>query len=250
MPWPTHEITNQVPALEGYNLLSTDAALLEGIRHGRAGWHEEQLARFGATLGSREVLQLGDLANRHLPELHTHDRVGNRIDRVEFHDSWHALLGLLRGEGLHALPWMEPKPGAQVARAAGYFMQAQIESGALCPTTMTFAAIPVLRQEPTLYAALEPKLLSTEHDPRDLPIERKRSIMIGMGMTEKQGGSDVRTNTTVARPLDGAGRGAAYALTGHKWFFSAPMCDAHLVLARTDAGLSCFFVPRWRPDGS
>jgi putative acyl-CoA dehydrogenase len=250
MQWPTHEVTNQVPELDGYNLLSTDAALLAGIRHGRAGWHEERLTLFGATLGSREVLQLGELANRHLPELHTHDRSGNRIDQVEFHESWHALLGLLRREGLHALPWMQPKPGAQVARAAGYFMQAQVEAGSLCPTTMTFASIPVLQQEPALYAALESKLMSTEHDPRDLPIERKRSIMVGMGMTEKQGGSDVRTNTTVARPLEGEGRGAAYALTGHKWFFSAPMCDAHLVLARTDAGLSCFFVPRWRPDGS
>lgn len=250
MPWPTHEVTNQVPELHDYNLFSTDIALRDGVRQGRAGWHEENLARFGATLGTREVLQLGELANRHLPELSTHDRVGNRIDAVEFHASWHALLALLRREGLHALPWMRPQPGAQVARAAGYFMHAQVEAGSLCPTTMTFAAIPVLQQEPALYAALEQQLLSTEHDPRDLPLAQKRSLLIGMGMTEKQGGSDVRSNATVARPLDGGGRGAAYALTGHKWFFSAPMCDAHLVLARTEAGLSCFFVPRWRPDGS
>jgi putative acyl-CoA dehydrogenase len=145
---------------------------------------------------------------------------------------------------------MRAQPGAHVARAAGYFMHSQIESGSLCPTTMTFASIPVLRQEPALFAALQAKLFACEHDPRDLPLEQKKSILIGMGMTEKQGGSDVRTNTTVARPLAAEGRGAAYALTGHKWFFSAPMCDAHMVLARTDAGLSCFFVPRWRPDDS
>ncbi|WP_019140529.1 acyl-CoA dehydrogenase family protein, partial [Noviherbaspirillum massiliense] len=250
MQWPTHEVTNQVPELVGYNVFSTDVALANGLRQGGAGWHEESLTRFGAELGSREVLQLGELANRHLPELNTHDRFGNRIDSVEFHPSWHQLLALLRREGLHALPWMQPQPGAHVARAAGYFMQSQVESGSLCPTTMTFASIPVLQNEPELFARLQSKLLSREHDARDLPLEQKTSMMIGMGMTEKQGGSDVRTNTTVARPLRGEGRGAEYLLTGHKWFFSAPMCDAHLVLARTEGGLSCFFVPRWRPDGS
>jgi len=136
-----------------------------------------------------------------------------------------------------------------VARAAGYFLHAQIEAGSLCPTTMTFASIPVLRSEEALYGLLRDKLFSRRHDPRDLPLEQKHSMLIGMGMTEKQGGSDVRSNTTAARPLNGSGRGAAYTLTGHKWFFSAPMCDAHMVLARTDNGLSCFFVPRWRPDG-
>ena len=250
MQWPTHEVTNQVPELHGYNLFSTDTALQLGVRNGLADWHEERLKRFGAELGTKYVLELGELANRHPPELMTHDRIGRRIDTVEFHPSWHALLGLLRREGLHAMPWSVSKPGAHVARAAGYFLQSQVEAGSLCPTTMTFASIPVLRKEAALYESLESRLLSNEHDPRDLPIEQKRSIMLGMGMTEKQGGSDVRTNSTVARALEGEGRGAAYALTGHKWFFSAPMCDAHLVLARTDAGLSCFFVPRWRPDGS
>ena len=250
MQWPTHEVTNQVPELQDYNIFTSDTVLREGVRRGNASWHEDSLARFGAELGSKEVLHLGELANHYLPELSTHDRYGKRIDFVEFHESWHQLLGLLRREGLHALPWMKPQPGAQVARAAGYFLQSQVEAGSLCPTTMTFASIPVLQNEPKLFAQLEAKLFSTEHDPRDLPIEQKRSIMLGMGMTEKQGGSDVRTNATVARPLSGQGRGADYLLTGHKWFFSAPMCDAHLVLARTDAGLSCFFVPRWRPDGS
>lgn len=250
MQWPTHEVTNQVPELQDYNIFTTDTVLTEGLRREKASWHETSLSRFGAELGSKEVLHLGELANRHLPELSTHDRFGNRIDYVEFHPSWHELLRLLRREGLHALPWMQPQTGAHVARAAGYFMQSQVEAGSLCPTTMTFAAIPVLQNEPGLFSELQSKLFSCEHDSRDLPIAQKHSMLVGMGMTEKQGGSDVRTNATVARPLNGAGRGARYALTGHKWFFSAPMCDAHLVLARTDAGLSCFFVPRWRPDDS
>jgi putative acyl-CoA dehydrogenase len=249
MQWPTHEVSNQVPQLCDYNIFTTDIVLLDGVRREQAGWHQENLTRFGAELGSSEILRLGDLANRHLPELNTHDRFGNRIDFVEFHPSWHELLRLLRKEGLHALPWMQPETGAHVARAAGYFMHSQIEAGSLCPTTMTFAAIPVLANEPKLFAKLQSRLFSCEHDPRDVPIAQKHSILIGMGMTEKQGGSDVRTNSTIACPTNGAGRGAEYALTGHKWFFSAPMCDAHLVLARTDSGLSCFFVPRWRPDG-
>jgi len=250
MSWPTHDVTNQVPELHGVNLCATDAALQVGIAAGGAAWHAASLERLGAVLGSEESLRLGELANRHPPELSTHDRVGRRIDSVSFHDSWHALLTMLRREDLHAMPWRNPGPGAHVARAAGYYLHAQVEAGALCPTTMTFAAIPVLRKEAALFAQLREKLFSTAHDPRDLPIAQKESIMIGMGMTEKQSGSDVRSNSTVARPLDGEGRGAAYALTGHKWFFSAPMCDAHLVLARTGAGLSCFFVPRWKPDGT
>ncbi|MBC7501338.1 MAG: isovaleryl-CoA dehydrogenase, partial [Herminiimonas sp.] len=249
MQWHTHEVTNQVPELDHYNMFSTDIALVEGLRREGGGWHEAALRRFGQHLGTKEILALGDLANRHPPELVTHDRFGRRIDFVEFHPSWHALLDMLRREGLHALPWADPRPGAHVARTVGYFMQSQVESGSLCPITMTHAAIPVLQAEPALFSLLASKLYSRNHDPRDLPIEQKQSIMIGMGMTEKQGGSDVRSNTTCARPLNGIGRGAAYALTGHKWFFSAPMCDAHLVLARTDGGISCFFVPRWRPDG-
>jgi putative acyl-CoA dehydrogenase len=250
MQWLTHEVTNQVPDLHGYNLFATDSVLAAGLQRYGAGWHASQLQRFGAELGSEEILALGALANRHAPELATHDRFGRRIDHVAFDPGWHRLLGMLRREGLHALPWMQPQPGAHVARAAGYFLQAQIESGSLCPVTMTYAAIPLLCHEPALFALLKDKLFSREHDARDVPIDQKRAILIGMGMTEKQGGSDVRSNTTLARPLGIEGRGQAYALTGHKWFFSAPMCDAHLVLARTEAGLSCFFMPRWRPDGS
>ncbi|MGD7412749.1 acyl-CoA dehydrogenase family protein, partial [Ralstonia pseudosolanacearum] len=179
-----------------------------------------------------------------------------RIDSVRFDPAWHALLGLMRGQGLQALPFAEPRAGAWAARTAGYFMQAQIESGSLCPATMTFASIPVLQKETALFADLAPRLYAREHDARDLPWRQKTAILVGMGMTEKQGGSDVRSNTTVAVPLGGKdggeGRGATYALTGHKWFFSAPMCDAHLVVARMgaeDGPLSCFFVPRWRDDG-
>ncbi len=250
MQWHTHDISNQVPDLQDYNLFSSDVALMQGVEYAGASWHQADLLRYGASLGSKEVLQLGELANRHLPELQTHDRIGRRIDQVEFHPSWHQLLGLLRAEGLQALPWMAPQPGVHVARAAGYYLQSQVESGSLCPTTMTFAAIPLLQNEPVLFAQLKDKLYARHHDPRDLPIAQKTSIMIGMGMTEKQGGSDVRSNSTVAIPVAGGGRGAEYLLTGHKWFFSAPMCDAHLVLARSESGLSCFFVPRWKPDGS
>ncbi|WP_034294457.1 isovaleryl-CoA dehydrogenase [Herbaspirillum sp. RV1423] len=248
----THEVANQVPELKDVNLYDADIALNQGVQREQAGWHAAVLSNYGAELGSGEVLQLAELANRHAPELQTHDRFGNRIDSIEFHPAWHSLLALLRRESLHALPWLpafEGTPGAHVARAAGYFLHAQVEAGSLCPTTMTFAAIPVLRNEDALFGLVRDKLFAREHDPRDLPLEQKRSMLIGMGMTEKQGGSDVRSNTTAARPLNGSGRGAAYTLTGHKWFFSAPMCDAHMVLARADNGLSCFFVPRWRPDG-
>ncbi|ABR89320.1 acyl-CoA dehydrogenase [Janthinobacterium sp. Marseille] len=250
MQWTTHEVSNQVPELLDYNLFSCDSVLVTAIKNSAASWYAPELAALGAALGTRETLQLGQLANQHLPELQTHDRFGNRIDRVDFHPSWHQLLAMQRRASLHALPWSQPRAGAHIARTAAYYLQAQVESGSLCPVTMTFAAIPLLQQEPALFATLKDKLFSTGHDERDLPLPDKASMLVGMGMTEKQGGSDVRSNTTVARPLESAGRGQPYALTGHKWFFSAPMCDAHLVLARTEAGLSCFFVPRWRPDGS
>ncbi len=250
-----HATTNQVPELVDYNLFTTDTALVEGVRREQAGWHEQHLSYLGLEFGGEEIFRLGEQANKHTPELITYDRLGRRIDVVEFHQSWHTLLHLARHEGLHASAWSQPKAGAHVARAASYFLQYQIEAGTLCPITMTFAAIPLLQNEPQLFATLKDKLFAAEHDKRDLPIEKKRAIMIGMGMTEKQGGSDVRSNTTSARALsDKTGRGAEYLLTGHKWFFSAPMCDAHLVLAKTEGGLSsdlsCFFAPRWRPDDS
>jgi putative acyl-CoA dehydrogenase len=251
-PATTHAVTNQVPPLERYNLFESDTALTEAVEREGALWHRAALSRDGAMLGEPETLALGRSANRHAPELVAFSPRGERIDTLEFHPSWHQLLALLRHEGLHALPFEMPQPGAMPARCVGYFLHAQLESGSLCPLTMTFASIPVLQREPALYAVLRDKLLSREHDARDIPLAHKRSMMVGMGMTEKQGGSDVRSNQTRAFAIDGAGRGAAYRLVGHKWFFSAPQCDAHLVLARTGAseGLSCFFVPRFAPDGT
>ncbi|MCC8405574.1 isovaleryl-CoA dehydrogenase [Paraburkholderia sp. MMS20-SJTN17] len=249
----THEVTNQAPPLADYNLFASDAALSAAVERDGARWHREALLRHGAALTTPATLALAELANRHTPELITHSPRGERIDALEFHPAWHELLALLRREGLHALPFSEPQTGAMAARCAGYFMHAQIESGSLCPLTMTFASIPVLQRETALFGPLRDALYTREHDPRDVPLTQKRSAMIGMGMTEKQGGSDVRSNQTHAHALDGAGgRGAAYRLVGHKWFFSAPQCDAHLVLARTGTheGLSCFFVPRFAPDGS
>ncbi|MEX3935550.1 isovaleryl-CoA dehydrogenase [Paraburkholderia phymatum] len=252
-PGKTHEVTNQVPPLANYNLFSSDAALAAAVDREGAAWHRDALARDGAALTTPEVLALADLANRHTPELATFNPRGERIDALEFHPAWHTLLGLLRREGLHALPFSDPQQGAMIARCAGYFLHAQLESGSLCPLTMTFASIPVLQREPALFDTLRDKLYSREHDARDVPLDQKTSMMVGMGMTEKQGGSDVRSNRTQAFAADGGGgRGAAYRLVGHKWFFSAPQCDAHLVLARTGdhEGLSCFFVPRFAPDGS
>ena len=251
-PQSTHEVTNQTPPLEGYNLFASDPVLAAAVDREGAHWHAEALVRDGARIGRREILALAELANRHAPELFTYSPRGERIDTLEFHPSWHRLLELLREEGLHALPFSEPRPGAMVARCAGYFLHAQLESGSLCPLTMTFASIPVLRREPALFAALADKLYSREHDPRDAPLDEKRSMLVGMGMTEKQGGSDVRSNRTRAFALDRGGRGNAYRLVGHKWFFSVPQSDAHLVLARADddEGLSCFYMPRFAPDGT
>lgn len=245
--WQTHDVTNQVPPLVDYNLYATDAALQAAVAVFDADWHAKELHRQGARLGEAEVQQWAQAANRHEPELQSFDARGNRIDHVEFHPAWHALMGLLRGAQLQSLPWAHPRGGVMAARTASYFLHAQNEAGALCPTTMTFASIPVLMKEAALFPSIKDKLLAPQHDPRDVPLAQKHAMLVGMGMTEKQGGSDVRTNTTVA--TDG-GRGE-FSLVGHKWFFSAPQCDAHLVLARegdTDA-LSCFFVPRYRPDG-
>lgn len=249
MGWQTHDITNQVSELQDYNIFQSDPALKMLLNHYHANWHAEALDSLGARLGSAATLELAHQANRFPPELVTHDRRGHRIDQVQFHPAWHTLMSGIWTERLHNLPWQHEHPGAHVARAAAYYLQGQIESGSLCPTTMTFAAIPVLRNEPKVYETLQNALLSDVYDARDLPISAKRGIVLGMGMTEKQGGSDVRTNTTHATAIGVGGRGGDYRLTGHKWFFSAPMCDAHLVLAHSKGGLSCFLVPRWAPDG-
>ncbi|OXC76206.1 isovaleryl-CoA dehydrogenase [Caballeronia sordidicola] len=255
----THEVTNQAPPLERCNAMTTDAALLAAVEREGAAWHLDTLTRDGLALTHPDILALADLANRHTPEHHPFSARGERIDAIEFHPAWHTLLSMLREQGIHSLPFetATPKPGSMAARAAGYFLHAQLESGSLCPLTMTFASIPVLQQEPALYAKLKAQLLSRHHDPRDISLDAsKRSMMIGMGMTEKQGGSDVRSNRTRAFPEGAGGRGGEYRLIGHKWFFSAPQCDAHLVLARTGGNtgengpVSCFYVPRFAPDGS
>lgn len=232
--------------LENYNLFEQDVALREALYREGGGWGEAQAREFGAICGRAETLRLGDLANRYTPTLRTHDRFGHRIDEVDFHPAWHELMRLGLEAGTHSLPWTYPQPGAHVVRAVLVMLRHQIEEGASCPITMTFAAVPALRLQPDLAAEWEPRLLKNDYDPRFVPAVQKRAVLFGMAMTERQGGSDVRANTTRAEPLGGG----AYALTGHKWFCSAPMCDAFLVLAQAPRGLSCFLLPRWTPDGA
>jgi len=246
----THEVLNQPFELTDYNLFASDAALMEAVAREGAAWAAADLTRFGERLGSAGYLELGVLANRHQPEFDTHDRYGRRIDLVRFHPAYHALMRTAIEEGLHASPWTDPRPGAHVARAARTYMHSQVEAGHGCPITMTFAATPCLQLQPDLAAAWLPKLHARVYDPRNVPVEQKQGITIGMAMTEKQGGSDVRANTTRAIPVGAEGPGRAYELVGHKFFVSAPMCDAFLVLAQARGGLSCFLVPRWRPDGT
>lgn len=250
MSQETHQVINQVPPLENYNLFLSDTVLVEGVSNHGATWAVSTLAEFGERCGSAEVLQWGDDANRVLPELLNFDRVGNRIDQVRFHPSWHNLLTLSKQAGLHSGPWTNPRAGAHVARSAMYVIAGQVEAGQLCPITMTFASIPVLEQQPEVYDVWAARILAEAHDARYLPAAEKTGLLIGMAMTEKQGGSDVRANTSVARPVSDSGPGKPYLLTGHKWFCSAPQCDAFLVLAQAPGGLSCFLLPRHRPDGS
>ncbi|OZI65720.1 isovaleryl-CoA dehydrogenase [Bordetella genomosp. 1] len=252
-PFFTHAVTNQVPPLDDYSLYDTDPVLAAALAREGASAHEAELREHGAWLGRAQTLAAGEEANRHPPELHAYDRNGHRIDRVAFHPAWHQLMSGIAARGLHNRAWVRPGPGAQVARAAGFLMQGQVEAGTLCPTTMTYAAYPLLAREPAgaidFAHAWMPRLASRVFDPADAPVTAKQGALIGMGLTEKQGGSDLRAITTHATPEGAAGRGRVYRLTGHKWFFSVPQADAHLVLARSDAGLGCFFVPRWIPDG-
>ncbi|HUH86146.1 MAG TPA: isovaleryl-CoA dehydrogenase [Stellaceae bacterium] len=245
----THDVFNQPPPLVDYNLFASDRALAEGIARDGALWASEDLGRFGAALGRAETIEWGFQANRNPPVLQTFDGYGNRRDAVEFHPAWHALMALAVSEGVHTGPWAAPKPGAHVARAAQVYMQCQIEAGVQCPLTMTYGGVPALRHQPEIAAEWLPRLYSRRYDGGFSPAAQKTGALMGMGMTEKQGGSDLRSNSTRAEPLDAGGPGKAYRLTGHKWFFSAPMCDAFLVLAQAPRGLSCFFLPRWTPDG-
>ena len=245
----THQVLNQPPPLEAYNVFESDRVLVEALEREHAGWARARAREVGALAGG-EAIHWGRQANTHPPVLRTHDRFGHRIDEVEFHPAWHALMRAGIAQGLHALPWREPRPGAHPARAALFFLMAQAEAGFGCPITMTFAAVPALRVQPELAHEWEPRLTSLEYDPVLRPAGEKMGALCGMAMTEKQGGSDVRANTTRARALGAGGPGREYALTGHKWFCSAPMCDAFLTLAQTERGLSCFFLPRWLPDGT
>jgi len=247
---PTHDVANQSGELVDYNLFTTNPALVEALaREGSVADHG-RIAALGERLGTAEMFLLGDAANRNPPVLKIFDRFGRRRDEVEFHPAWHELMRRLVLEGLHTGPWAEPRPGAHVARAAGYMLWAEIENGTQCPATMTYGAVPALAHQPQDFAAWLPLLLSRQYDPRFVPAADKQGALMGMGMTEKQGGSDVRSNTTRAVPAGARGPGREYRLTGHKWFFSAPMCDAFLVLAQAPAGLSCFFVPRFVADRS
>lgn len=245
MPYP-----NQPPPYTDRNLYSDDVPLQEALAREGAAWAEQSLVAWGATLGRTEVLALGDDANRHPPELHTHDARGERIDAIEFHPAWHELMRLAMSAGEHCAPWVDEVPGAHVARAAMYILHAQVENGTQCPLTMTYACVPVLRHVavslPLLTETWLPRILTRDYDPRPLPVAAKRAACIGMGMTERQGGSDVRANLTCVTATfeDGV------RLSSHKWFFSAPQCDGHLVLARESAGLSCFLLPRYLPDGA
>lgn len=246
----THTVSNQPPDFAPRDLWETDAALREAVRREGADWAEERLAALGAEAGTDTVMELGDLANRNPPILRAFDRHGHRLDEVEFHPAYHALMELAFRHRIHALPWTAGRRGAHVAHAAMGYLLTQAEAGVLCPVAMTYAAVPVLRGQPDLAAEWLPRILSDRYDGRSLPAGEKTGATIGMAMTEKQGGSDVRANTTQARPYGRAGAGREYALTGHKWFCSAPMSDAFLTLARTGQGLSCFLVPRWQPDGA
>jgi putative acyl-CoA dehydrogenase len=245
-----HEVANQPPPLVDYNVFETDAVLVEAVRREGADWARERISEVGALAGSERVQARGAQANENPPRLRTHDRYGHRVDTVDFHPSWHELMESAVGHELHCSPWKDPRPGAHVARGAAFMCMSQAEAGIGCPISMTYSVIPALRTQPELAAEWEPRFLSASYDPGNAPAAEKTGALAGMGMTEKQGGTDVRANTTVARPVNGGGPGGEYALSGHKWFMSAPQCDAFLVLAQADGGISCFLFPRWTPDGT
>jgi putative acyl-CoA dehydrogenase len=244
-----HEVFNQPPPLVDYNVYEADRPLVEAVRREGAEWAEARISTVGAYAGSERAQALGRQANENGPKLRSHDRFGNRVDEVEFHPAWHELMTEAVSHELHSSPWKDPRPGAHVARGAAFMCMSQAEAGIGCPISMTYSVIPALRTQPELAAEWEPRFFSAVYDPANAPAAQKRGALAGMGMTEKQGGTDVRANTTVARPTNGGGAGAEYELSGHKWFMSAPQCDAFLVLAQADGGISCFLFPRWTPDG-
>ncbi|EKN4179717.1 isovaleryl-CoA dehydrogenase [Yersinia enterocolitica] len=252
MEWQTHLVFNQPEPLSNSNLYLSDMALREAVMREHAGWDGEDLSLIGLQLGSQESLELGRLANANPPELLRYDAAGQRLDQVRFHPAWYVLMQELVNHRVHNLPWQEDaRIGSFVARAARFILHAQVEAGTLCPITMTFGAIPLLQQTlPPLFQSWIPALLSDRYDSHQIVGSQKRGLLIGMGMTEKQGGSDVLSNSTRAEPLQARGNGEVYRLVGHKWFFSVPQSDAHLVLAQAEGGLSCFFLPKILPDGT
>ncbi|HWX86590.1 MAG TPA: acyl-CoA dehydrogenase family protein [Solirubrobacteraceae bacterium] len=266
--WRTHAVANQAPPLEGIDVYASNLPLVEATQREGAAWVKERASELGKLVGGEDGVGgspslWGRQANENKPVLKTHDRYGNRIDEVEFHPAWHKLMKMGVEHELHALPWRSEQPAAHAARAALYMTAMQAEAGFACPITMTFAVLPALRAQPELLAEWGPLVTATTYDPRLVPASEKGSAIAGMAMTEKQGGSDVKANTTVARPTnrfaiaaDGGGPGAEYELIGHKWFCSAPMSDLFLVLAQAESptgrpeGISCFLLPRILPDGS
>ena len=248
--WQTHTVANQAPPLEGVDVFSSNLPLVEATKREGASWALPRAAELGKLVGGEPQQLWGRLANENKPVLKTHDRYGHRIDEVEFHPAWHQLMKMGVEHELHSLPWISTEPAPHAARAALYMTAMQAEAGFACPITMTFAVLPALRAQPELLAEWGPLVTANTYDPRFIPAGEKGSAIAGMAMTEKQGGSDVKANTTFARPLNGGGPGAEYEIVGHKWFCSAPMSDLFLVLAQTDEGLSCFLMPRILPDGS
>lgn len=248
----THKVENQPPLLEDYDMYGQDLALKEAVQREGAAWAEDGLQAFGRKTGSADWIRLGFEANAQKPVLQTHDPYGHRIDEITYHPAYHQLMTIAKGTGFNTMPWSAPGPGVHVARAAFNFLMAQVEAGHGCPITMSHAAIATLRKQPDIGAPWEEKISHSSYDPRNIPYFEKTSLSMGMAMTEKQGGSDVRTNSTKAYAIGPSGPGEAYELVGHKYFVSAPMSDGFLMLAQSEGAenLSCFLVPRWRPDGS
>jgi len=246
----THEVTNQAPPLEDWHPFLSDVALQEALDREGASWARDRILRHSAQAGSAEIVSWGFQADRNLPTLSTHDRSGRRVDEVIFHPAWHSLMTWSMANEAHALPWTSRRPGAWVARSALFMLSAMVDAGHCCPLSMATACVPALQTAPGLAAEWIPRVTSSSYDSRVVAPAQKRSALVGMAMTEKQGGSDLRANTTQGVPIETRGTGQPYAITGHKWFCSAPMCDAFLILAQTPAGLSCFLLPRLLPDGT
>ena len=242
----THEVVNQPPPFADVDLFASDRAMVDALAHAGAGTHAARLSEFGRRAGSADVLDWGVLANAHPPELASFDRYGCRLDEVQFHPAYHWLMALGLDSGIAAVAWNGTEAG-HTLHAALSFVLGQVDAGPICPMTMTYASVPALRAEPEIGRVWEPRVRVGRYDLRSVPAPEKAGVTLGMAMTEKQGGSDVRANTTRAESGDAAR--AVFRLTGHKWFCSAPMSDAFLTLAYTDAGLTCFLVPRWLPDG-